>query len=205
MTKYYRDLQKQCKILKSTLLPAIYSPTGDYSKRTFTLTASFRLLAHSEIETYFENICKHIAYKAYMSWRSNRKVSAPLVSIVAYCSGKSFPLPDSLKDRNNTAKDIDYRISQAYTSYVKRIQSNNGIKETNLLNLTLPISLKISQLDQGFLNDLNSYGQKRGEIAHNSISVMNPPDPQTEEAMVRNLLSEIEILDGALNTINCHI
>ena len=78
------------------------------------------------------------------------------------------------------------------------VQSNHGIKETNLCRLILPLGTSDSLLDRAWLGTMNTFGQKRGEVAHTSAAVANVADPVTEKSLIRLVMTGIETVDSDL-------
>lgn len=198
-TDKYIGLQNRLKKLRSVYLPKTFSPTGSYSDTVYEKVCAYKVLAHAEMEYYFEEIALSIAKKAYLKWQSSNKASTPLLSLVAYYDGH-FPSPPDLHDGNNSEKDIDWRINTSYTSYNKQIRSSNhGIKETNILSIFLPIGIKISDIDEGLLLSLNNFGIERGLIAHSTraSTLQSPNDALTA---VNNIMTYIDAFDQHLAT-----
>ena len=138
-----------------------------------------------------------IAKKAYTKWTSSSKTSAPLLSLIAYYDGNFPPIPD-MHDGNNSAKDINWRVSTAYTSYYSQIRSSNhGIKEKNILNIFLPIGIKVSDIHADLLLALNNFGSERGQIAH-STRASTLTTPNDALASVTDIMTYIDVFDQFL-------
>jgi len=45
---------------------------------------------------------------------------------------------------------------------------------------------------------MNTFGQKRGEVAHTSAAVANVADPVTEKSLIRLVMTGIETVDSDL-------
>ena len=196
-TDKYIGLQRRLNKLRKVYLPKEFSPTGSYSDSVFEKVCAYKVLAHAEMEYYFEEIALSIAQKAYRKWQSSSKASTPLLSLVAYYDG-NFPPPPDIHDGNNSEKDIDWRIETSYTSYNRQIRSaNHGIKESNILSIFLPIGIKIADIDEGLLLSLNNFGSERGLIAHSTrASTLTTPDDAL--ASVNNIMTYIDTFDQHL-------
>lgn len=196
-TDKYIGLQRRLSKLRKVYLPRTFSPTGSYSDPVFEKVRAYKVLAHAEMEYYFEEVALAIAQKAYRKWQSNSKASSPLLSLVAYYDGQ-FPPPPEMHGGNNSARDISWRINTSYTSYNSQIRSNNhGIKEKNILSIFLPIGVKITDIDEGMLLALNNFGSERGLIAHSTrASILTTPDDAL--ASVNNIMNYIDTFDQFL-------
>jgi hypothetical protein len=75
----YQALRQRVEMLREHLLPNPFDPTGNYVDEAAvrTRTLSFRVLAHAELETYFEDRVVEIAKASWRRWETNRKTSAP--------------------------------------------------------------------------------------------------------------------------------
>ena len=128
-TEKYIRLKARLNKLRKVYLPRVFSPTGTYTDSVFEKVRAYKVLAHAEMEYYFEEVALAIAQKAYRTWQSGGKSSTPLLSLVAYYEGQ-FPPPPDMHDGNNSTKDINWRVDTSYTSYNRYVRSNNhGIKE----------------------------------------------------------------------------
>jgi hypothetical protein len=94
---------------------------------------------------------------------------------------------------------IHQMIERAVNQYREIVKENNGIKTSDLKRLIMPVGIALSDLDQTWLNSMNSFGGQRGFVAHTSrLGVKNPPDPKTEKDTVDNLLKGLKDLDDIL-------
>lgn len=197
-TEKYIALRKRIRALKKVYLPAKFSPTGAYRDSTYEKVRAYEVLAHAEMEFYFEEIALSIAKSAYEKWSNFYKASPPLVAMVAYYSGQYPSMPES-HDGNISDKDVDYRVKAAYQEYNHRIRVNNhGIKEKNILSIFLPIGVRISDLDEGMLIALNNFGSERGKIAH-STRASKITTPEDALSTVADLMSYIDLFDQFLS------
>lgn len=203
-TDKYLRLKKRLDKLKSIYLPPVFSPTGSYSDSDFEKVRAYEVLSHVEMEYYFEEVALAIAQKAYQCWQLKRKVSPPLLSLVAYYSGQFPSIPD-VHSGNNSEKDIIWRINASYTSYNSQIRSsNNGIKEKNILSIFLPIGVNITSIDEGMLLALNNFGSERGIIAH-STRALTLTTPDDALASVTNIMTYIDAFDQYLASYKASI
>ncbi|MCU6701231.1 HEPN domain-containing protein [Muriventricola aceti] len=198
-TDKYIGLQSRLRKLQKVYLPRTFSPTGSYSDSVFEKVRAYKVLAHAEMEYYFEEVALEIAQKAYRKWSSSNKASTPLLSLVAYYDGQ-FPSPPDMHGGNNATKDINWRVNTSYTSYNRQVRSSNhGIKEKNILSIFLPIGIKISEIDEDMLIALDNFGSERGLIAHSTrASTLTTPDDALSS--VNNIMTYIDTFDRFLAT-----
>jgi hypothetical protein len=124
--------------------------------------------------------------------------------------------PNALKPDQESQKDawknklyIANKIDLAVNAFINVITNNHGIKERNLLRLLLPIGVEVDNLDPIWLADMNSYGERRGLIAHNSRAkyrARQPIDPKDEFKAIKSLIRHgLRILDDILEEILCSL
>lgn len=205
-TDKFIGLQSRLNKLRRVYLPHTFDPTGSYSDSTLEKVRAYKVLAHAEMEYYFEEVALSIARRAYQKWNSARKASTPLVSMVAYYEGQ-FPSVPDIHDGNNSAKDIDWRINSSFASYNQYVRSNNhGIKEKNILNIFLPIGVRVGEIDNDLLIALNSFGAERGVIAHSTRSgAPSVTTPDDALASVTNIMTYIDTFDQQLHSYRSSI
>jgi hypothetical protein len=208
-SRNFKNLKKQILKLRSHLLPK-FSQTGQYSKVVHTRTLSFIFLSHAEMESYLEQRGKEVCQKAIEKFQNTGSLNRVVPSLLAF-SGLKMELPPEAiaqpQSRQVNWNDLLYfknRLAKAKEAYEKQVQSNNGIKEESILKILLPIGVNPDEIDTVWLADMNSFGIKRGEIAHTSIKVhriITIPDPETEFNKVNDLLNGLEAIDLILNKL----
>lgn len=192
-SKRYKSLVKRIDFLNRNILPII-NPTGDYTETEIDLTRSYILLVHAEVENYLEDIVSDKILNCFTLWFSSRKKSSCITSVLAFCGDKiSF---DTKRDTPEKKEKIEHRIEKNINYYKSIIFSNHGIKKSNILNLLLPIGIERYELDDTWLSIMENFGSNRGLIAHKSLSVQNPIDPQSERNLINNIiLPELKKID----------
>lgn len=197
----FRELRKRLQELRAHMLPASFSPTGQYSDRQLDRTGGYRLLVHAEIESFIEDITFSAATKGVSEWVRTKKVSDCLFCLVShYHHGfhvapfdDAAPFPESSRPKAKDAiKDV---IDIAIKQYRSIHDANNGIKEENLCRLILPVGVRKDDLDPLWITNLNEYGKIRGDIAHKSLKAQQQIDPSTELQKVESLVVGLAQLD----------
>lgn len=206
----FKDLKKRLNELRRHMLPVTFSPIGNYSDRQQDRARGYRLLAHAEIEAYIEEVCKDLVFKAIKLWKQNKKVTHVLFSCMAsYHSGWNVQddinhqeIIDFAKARFKARDSITSIIDTLAKQYVGQLNSNHGLRLTDLTNLLLPTSISLTELDNTWLVNMDEFGKSRGECAHNSKYTSLAVDPSNELKRVTDLLVGLEELDIKLHALS---
>lgn len=195
----YRALRKSTDQLRAALLPRAFDPTGTYGNSTqvHLRTASFRVLAHAEIESFIEERASELFGLAWDLWHRHREPSLALTCLISFSGVPTSPPPETVGQADSKFYvDVAVPLQKVNDAWRRSLRSNNGIKEKNVLALFLPVGIAHDALDQTLLNDLSSFGQLRGDIAHNSATgVTTLFDPKTEFDRVSTLIAGLATLD----------
>ncbi|TMP39872.1 HEPN domain-containing protein [Pseudoalteromonas rubra] len=199
----FKELKTRLRELRLHLLPNTFSPTGDYSDRQQDRARGYRLLVHAEIESYLEDVSKETVTEAIRDWKANQKPSIVIVSFLAsYHSSwnvveevNNEEIIQIAKSRKNGKDSVEQVIDLAQKQFTKKLKDNHGVKDKNFKTLILPLGVEISSLDQTWLTNLDSFGTKRGEVAHKAKRAQGSINPKDEFDLVNSLLVGIEELD----------
>lgn len=197
----FRTLTKELNRLKRQFLPKI-NPMGIYSDRHLALTIAYRVLAHAEIEAYFEDRVGEVAIDAVKDWKNRGKISRTLLSLLAF-SGQMMDVPPN-KLASLKGIRIDEKIESAITFFMYTIRNNHGIKEANILSLLLPIGVDVDELDSVLLATLNTFGKERGLVAHSSATSYRTtqlPDPANELNRIQQITQGLLQIDKLINAL----
>ena len=202
-------LKTQLDRLKDEFLPEI-SPTGSYSESQLSRTAAYRVLAHAEIEYYLEERAWTKVIDAKKAWETG-KTTRTLICLLGFSDLTMDKPPDTLKKPSNVKQDnhdkrleITEKINSAIKSCKKVIKQNHGVKEKNILALLLPIGIDSDDLDPAWLADMNTFGEKRGLVAHTSATsymTIQTPDPANELNTVTQIKNELLRIDELINNL----
>lgn len=210
-SKRFKELRQRLGELRKNLLPSKFSETGDYTDRQIDRARGYKLLAHAEIESYIEEMAKETILKAITDWKNLKKPSNIIISFISsFHSGWSTDDTDSneqiiklaknrAKKPSNAAPEI---IDLAQTQFIQTLKDNHGIKESNLKSLLSPIGIDIRDLDPTWIADINNFGSRRGDIAHNSKKTSAQINPKDEYQTVNNLLEGLLIIDQKIIEIS---
>lgn len=155
-SQQFISLKDNIEKLKQILLPQI-SISGNYTPEELIKIRTFRVMAHAELEYYFEKRCEAVIDASKIS--ANAKKRPRIVSQL-----KEY---FSTKDKSFfTWSDTDANL---FKQYMQTINKNHGIKESNIYKMLKPLGFHSGNVDQILVATLSSYGDVRGRFAHNSI------------------------------------
>ncbi|MBF7010617.1 HEPN domain-containing protein [Novosphingobium sp. HR1a] len=203
----FKELRRRLRDLRKHMLPHTFSPTGDYTSRQQDRARGYRLLAHAEIEAFMEEISISAATRGVSEWVNTRKVSDCLFCLIThYHHGFAVdeideepPFGPSTRQK---AKDgIKEVVNVAMQQYRKIHGDNHGVREKNLLRLMLPIGIRKDDLDPLWITNLDSFGRRRGDLAHQAIGAQQAIDPRAELQAIEDLLVGLEKLDGLVQAV----
>lgn len=205
----FRTLKKELSRLKTQFLPK-FSPTGSYSDRQLARTFAYRVLAHAEVEAYFEDRAWEVAIDAKRHWDSTGSTCRTLISLVVF-SGRMMDMPPDTLTPTKPSKSVPpektkvgKKIDLAINCFRQVIEQNHGVKEANILGLLLPIGIDSDDLDPVLLATMNTFGEQRGLIAHSSATsyrTFQPPDPATELSTVQQIIQGLLLVDELINNL----
>lgn len=209
----FAELRARTNDLRKLLLPARFDPTGSYRHptRVSTRALSFRVLAHAELEAYFEDRVLEVSLAALRAWQIDRHVSEVTLHLIGF-AGRTLELPPSSLSSADakrakewaTRTTIEDRLSRSVSDFQKRVRvENHGIKEANLLQMLIPIGFDISKCDAVFMGSMNAFGEARGLVAHTSgrAHVRKGVDPKDEYENLRAIITSIAPIDEEISRL----
>lgn len=189
------------------MLPQIFDPTGSYPNELLVTTQalSFRVLTHAEVETYFEDRALDVATSALKAWEDSARVSVVSFHLLGF-SGQTLERPPKslFTTEQNKIKDwpaktsIQDRFSRCVSDFCKRIRlENHGVKESNIMEMFVPIGFDMSKCDELFLRMMSTFGEDRGMVAHTSGKghIKKAVDPKDEYNTLSSILKALEPID----------
>jgi hypothetical protein len=173
----FLDLSDRIDDLHFRFIP-ILDPTGTYSDAEYDRMRAFRLLAHAEIERYLELL---------------------LEDAVARFSQQIAIWQLAAQSQSVLVRRLTVHLELEIRSLIKK---NNGAKKDNILTLLKPLGINGSQLDNLWLEAMDTYGTVRGNFAHNANRATQLLDPKTEQDLLyRQLLPELRKLEILVLTV----
>lgn len=209
----YQQLEEQLKSLRACLLPADFDPTGVYEEQdnVSTRALAYRVLAHAEIESFFEDRTLEPVSRAQIVWETTRHVSHVALCLLGFSGKEMAPPPSTLEAPNDNKRkawpalvDIGQRLLPVISAFHHHVRNeNHGIKEKNLLALLLPIGVAHDKIDPAFLADMESFGALRGLAAHSSgkTTARQAVDPAEEQKRVLALMPGIAAIDSEIDAL----
>ena len=142
--------------------------------------AAFRLLTHAELEGYFETKAQLALDELDQLVKLGKPITAKFATLIFLYLWKQRHIP-AWTDRAGTdsasrkAEERDFKnLAQMASGYGRQfIKDNNGIKENSIYVLSGLMGYFSDELDEILLVELNQYGKKRGDVAHESWTKNN--------------------------------
>ena len=202
----YKELKSEILQLRRDLLPKKFRGSGQYEQETITKTRAYRVLVHAEIEEYLEDRSRDIALAAVKAWKDRNQASKTLLALIAFSGRIMEKPPNSISPEQQSQVGqwdekikLSKKIDLAMNAFNYVLNNNNGIKEENIVRLLLPIGVDCGELDTVLVADLNSYGIRRGLVAHHrfeSYRTTEQIDPKEELKKVMSLVEGLASIDG---------
>ncbi len=189
-TLRYSELSSRLSELEDHLITKKFSEIGDYEEHVKDMARGYRLLAHAEIESYLEDVVRQVADKTLAKWQASNVGSKELISVLAALKND----PEISEKKLTSLKTTSETVIYSFVLFKKRIAKNNGVKEQDIKALMAPIGFDIETLIPELIPLLDSFGTKRGEVAH-STSLKKEINPKDEVADVKNIHKYLDKLD----------
>lgn len=200
-TRRFRQLDRRLAELEKHLLPPVREDLR-YTAKDRDYLRSYLVLCHAEIEACIEDLARNVMRKARDRWRKDGRARPPLVALVAFHEG-GFGAPAKALVYRGSRKappTLDERIGTAFEAYDDFVRKeNHGVREPNLLRVLLPIGVRESDLDPPWVAQMNTFGGRRGSVAHSSAgAIKSAPDPAGAREEILAIVAGLEQLDSLL-------
>jgi hypothetical protein len=198
----YKELSRRLVKLRKHLLPKDFSVTGDYTESQLDRARGYRLLVHAEIESYLEDRARIIVNMCFKRWLLDRRPKTVILNLLSFHLDQKCVSQQDLK-REYMGQDarVEKAIRAASEGYNQVLSKNHGVREDSVLKILLPLGIKPSELDQTWINTMDSFGVARGETAHRSVKTQQPVDPKSEFDTVSGILTWLKDVDASLSKI----
>jgi hypothetical protein len=200
----FRELERRLKEIKDHFIPETRKD-GQYTIEEMDSIRAYILLAHAEIESYFEDIAEKLADAAHHSWKLNHKSNDVIMSLLAYTKVHFGNTPEKLIYMINGAEfaTVENRMGKSLHVFKETLKGNNGIREKNILSILLPIGIQHHDIDETWLVAIDTFGKDRGDIAHKSAKVVQQiTDPVNVVNNVKKIEEGLKALDEKLVSLN---
>jgi len=192
-SRRFNNLARRLSELKQNFLHFLPEPPVSkvsYTDQELDSTRAFVVLTHAEIESFCEDIALKKANAACAAYP--REVRPSLRKLVAYHVGKHR------RSWSDVTAPPQAVVDGASKAFRETIKSNHGLKRNNLEQLLYPLGLVEADFSSTWFAQMDSFGTKRGELAHSRVGVTTAPDPLSELQTVQQLLLGLLELDRKL-------
>lgn len=179
----FNHLQDRCNLLIEKYIDPIIqaeqqalSNSSPLPAPDFDSVAAFRLLTHAELEGYFEKKAELALAALDSDFKKGRAASSSFAALIFLYILKKQIRPNwsaSGGGDDTTIRNAEYsdfkNLAQEALGYGRQfIDSNNGIKSNSIFVLSALMGYFEDELDSVLVQELNQYGIKRGDVAHDS-------------------------------------
>ncbi|MEI7376342.1 hypothetical protein [Dickeya chrysanthemi] len=154
------------------------------------LIAAFKLLCHAEIQEFLEKKAKNHIITVEKDVKENGLRTSYLMNVfaIAGACGESLSCKHPI-----TTQSFKDNVTSLMSLAREKINNNNGVKERSFLMLSVMSGEIKEPFDQVLLNNLDSFGSARGDVAHSSVkSVSSINSPTSEVGYIDNILKGFE-------------
>jgi hypothetical protein len=196
----FNQLKRRIARLERNLLPAKF--TAPYTQRELDQGRAYLLLVRAELEAYFEDRARSIVEAAFKRWQRHRRAPSVLLCLLSFHK-QDKPTAQMMKEvQLGIRAHPDEPLFKARQAYHQLLSKNHGIREANILEMLLPIGVKGTGLDAALIGTLDSFGQRRGKIAHTAAKIQTALDPAGEVSTINNIiLLNLALLDEKLDEL----
>ena len=191
-SQHFKALKEELRRLRRHFLPPRLSRyPSDRRDEIRDKTRAYLVLVHAEIESYLERAIRDVIKVKYQEWDGRGRCSRVVVALVA-----------SVRREFNEAS-LNGRVRESFENAQRVISENHGIRERNLRKLFELVGIDTdTEIDQTWLNDMDTFGQLRGDIAHRTrLQLTHFLEPRDAKQKVDNLLRGLRILDRKLQNL----
>ncbi|MBS1070353.1 hypothetical protein JK222_01325 [Gluconobacter cerinus] len=158
---------------------------------------SYVFLCHSALEQYIEDLGLAAAQAARTKFSSSGIVTKTLIALISSKLVNDISSKSRLKLSEELVSSIEIFSKEAFNRYRHIVQSNNGIKKDDQKNIFLPIGVDPEINDILLMNNLHSFGTKRGDVAH-KFKVQRTDTLTSVETEINAIISNIIGYDKAV-------
>ncbi|MED5524627.1 MAG: HEPN domain-containing protein [Pseudomonadota bacterium] len=163
-TPHYRDLVSALK--KAKLITGGIDRLGCQTDLQHLKLQSYILLCHSALEQYLEELGLSAAKKARSIFTSSGTITKTLVALISSKIVDDLPDKSKAKLTSELSSNIEVFSKEAFNRYRSVVNSNNGIVDRDQKKILIPIGVDPETIDIVLMNNLHTFGAKRGDVAH---------------------------------------
>jgi hypothetical protein len=200
-SQQYSNLRQRHEELVRRFVDFTIPLNRDPTSHELDMIASFKLLMHSEIETFIEDRVTFAIAESVQKWNNQKLPTRCLFNLVV----RWYPWFE--KERNpfvspQSVQQIEDLVSTCARKARDEISQNNGIKQAAFTRLAYSGGLLNDDLSGTLLASLESYGASRGDVAHKAVGrVSSLNDPRVEADDARQLVQLLEQFDEGISAI----
>ncbi|WP_426509475.1 HEPN domain-containing protein [Dactylosporangium sp. McL0621] len=133
------------------------------SDNDLTRGDAYLIAAHAAIEHYVEDLCRRSVNQSVHRFARQGLHTAALKSLIdGHYWRQAVDLPRGVFAFASGHEEV----ARAVKWYIGRVDTNNGIRRSNLMALLLPLGFREPDFDEVWMGDMDSFGGDRGDIAH---------------------------------------
>lgn len=154
------------------------------------------LITHSIIEQYLESLGEAAAIKAKTSFTSDGYIVKSAISLISTCVVSRINDNSKKQITNEINSNLSLFLTTSVNNYLTLVRGNHGIKTQNQINLLAPLGIDIESFNYLSLSqNLNTYGSKRGAIAHTYNRIQTEETLDDIQSRLDNIQIDLEELD----------
>lgn len=127
---------------------------------------SYIFLSHAAFEEYLESVTISALRRARRLMLADGRASKLIVSAVSHYRINTKGIWPLVAAKPSVIDALDKLAEQAINEHIAAVYENHGIKTKDQNNLCLPLGISVHAFDHVLSQNLNSFGEKRGKIAH---------------------------------------
>jgi hypothetical protein len=127
---------------------------------------SYIFLCHAAIEEYLEKATSEALRRARQLLRSQRQIPKISISAISHYQIRAKENWATIMSRTESVDALGSLLDLAIREHSQAVYENHGIKTKDQDNLCLPLGIRVHDLDRILSQNLNSFGEGRGKIAH---------------------------------------
>ncbi len=177
------QLKQSLETARTEMLPNLEEANSWHIK-------GYILLVHAEFESFIEDIGVYIADLALSLWIESSKSTIALSYLIMFFT------PEKVQG------DFLTRLHKCHKNYKNNVKGNNGIKSDHVFKLLGKLGLALDLVDVTLDGDLDSFGTKRGEIAHsNSGQITTSLNASDIVTSVENMSKGLSKIGNEVNRV----
>lgn len=127
---------------------------------------SYIFLCHAAFEEYLEKATSAALLRARQLLLSQRRIPKVSISAISHYQIRAKETWSSIINQADKIDVLDALLDLAIREHSQTVYENHGIKTKDQDNLCLPLGIRVHDLDHILSQNLNSFGEGRGKIAH---------------------------------------